>query len=210
MRILMIIGVIVSFLAVGLALSCSDDDDDDDHGGSNNDDDNDVNDDDDNNNNDDESDDDDNNDNDDFVDDDLGPCDDLYPNAPTLWDLHAVVNGERCEFPVEIYLDDVFLVAFEYEDIDCNLFWPGKVAICSREVNGGPPFSYQDSWYWPENKPCSSAEAGEPFQIEMNPENFVPSTEIDGYGIGISDSCTLVASSPKFEVTVIDGKSQDK
>ncbi len=210
MRILMIIGVIVSFLAVGLALSCSDDDDDDDHGGSNNDDDNDVNDDDDNNNNDDESDDDDNNDNDDFVDDDLGPCGELYPNPPTMWDLHAIINGERCEFPVSIYLNDTFIIAFEYEDLDCNLFWPGDISISSREVNGGPPFSYVESWEWPENAPCSSDEGGAPYMIDMDANDFVPSTEIDGYTIAISDSCIWGAVIPKFEVKVLDGKPSAK
>jgi hypothetical protein len=198
----------VSFLAVGLALSCSDDDDDDDHGGSNNDDDNDVNDDDDNNNNDDESDDDDNNDNDDFVDDDLGPCDDLYPNAPTFVGSSCSCHGERCEFPVES-ISMMYFLLLSNTKILIATYLAGKVAICSREVNGVSAIFYQDSGIGLKTSPVQ-APRWRAFSNRNESENFVPSTEIDGYGIGISDSCTLVASSPKFEVTVIDGKSQDK
>lgn len=131
-------------------------------------------------------------------------CYENAPNDPVVLEYYALVNGERREFPITIKATDSFSLALEYEDADCNLGYPGFLGMTSWDVDGEFPLAFDKMWFFPEDMPCSSEQAGQPWIHEFDPQDFIPSEPVKGYFMGIFDACSM--STPDnpiyFNVTV--------
>jgi len=136
------------------------------------------------------ADDDDNDDNDtsdpsddtsDYDDDGSNECANNTP--PELLSVQAIVNGEARDLPTEVHLEDELKLAFEYQDVDCNL--EGGAANIIQEGEGS--ILSDPDWGFMEIG-CSSLEEGEPYIIPCAPSLFA-NPEWKPLKLVINDSC---------------------
>ena len=105
-------------------------------------------------------------------DDESGDC---ASNArPELLELTVFADGEPVEQPVHLGEVQTISLQFEYADADCNLAHGFVTMMQDRE-------GFM-SYGFPDDTPCSSAEAGGPYRVD----GFSPCRVLDG------DSCSSV------------------
>lgn len=117
-----------------------------------------------------------------------------------------MVNGIAVEMPATVNLSDSLTVAIEYEDPDCNLIG-GRIVIHPNYYE-----TYRDEMqeiiqgvYILDEIGCSSIEEGEPFILQLDPNNYYfppPITRSYPFEMNMSDICLNI--NDKTETQYLD------